>query len=60
MQQPNELKYEQLRQIRLDTEQKAYLSQMFSTNLFTSLLVSISPLQRSSIHLTGVAYQEAD
>jgi hypothetical protein len=31
--------------------QKAYFSKMFSTNLITSLLVSISPLPRWSIHL---------
>ena len=33
---------------------------MLCTNLFTSLLVSISPLPRESINNTGVAYQEAD
>jgi hypothetical protein len=30
------------------------------TDLFTSLLVSISPLSRSSIHLTAVVYQYVD
>ena len=38
----------------------AYLYQMLCTNLFTSLLVSISISPRKSIHLTGVAFQEAE
>ena len=40
--------------------QKAYFSKMLCTNLITSLLVSISPFPRYSIHLTGMVYQEAD
>jgi hypothetical protein len=39
---------------------KAYFSQVLCTNLFTSLLMSISPLSKESIHLTIVAYIEAD
>ena len=39
---------------------KTNISQILSRNVFTSLLVSISPLQIYSIHLTGVAYQQAD
>ncbi len=40
--------------------QKAYFSQILFTNLSKSLLVSTSPLPIKSIHLTGVAYQDAD
>lgn len=40
--------------------QKAYLSKMLCTHLLTTLLVSMSPLPRGSIHLTGLVYQEAD
>ncbi len=40
--------------------QKAYFSQILFTNLSKSVLVSTSPLLRQSIHLTGVAYQDAD
>ena len=40
--------------------QKAYFFQIWCTNVLTSMLVSISTLPRLSIHLTGVACQEAD
>ncbi len=40
--------------------QKTYFSQILFTNLSKSVLVSTSPLLRWSIHLTGVAYQDAD
>ncbi len=40
--------------------QQVYFSQILFTNVFKSVLVSISPLPRQSIHLTGVAYQDAD
>jgi hypothetical protein len=37
-----------------------YFSQNVCTNLFTALLVSVSHLPRQPIHLTGMAFQEAD
>ncbi len=40
--------------------QNAYFSQILFTNLYKSVLVSTSPLLRKFIHLTGVAYQDAD
>jgi hypothetical protein len=39
---------------------KCILTKGFTSQMLTSQFVSISPLPKQSIHLTGVAYQEAD
>ncbi len=57
----NTFVWAELKDLRLFLRtQKAYFSQILFKNLSKSVLVSTSPLPRLSIHLTGVAYQDAD